>query len=380
MKRRSFLQKSLPAGVLLPSLLNGFSFRAFGLEAAELSSLLLPATDTDHVLVIVQLNGGNDGLNMVIPVENFSNYVNARKNIYIPEEKVLPLNGKAGLHPAMSGLSNLYQDGQLKVIHSVGYPQPNFSHFRATDIWMSASDSATLINTGWAGRYLNYEYPNFPNGYPNASMTDPLAIQIGSVTSLTFQGPSVSMGMSISSTSNFYNLVNGVTDPVPNTPAGKELAFIRVVAQQTQQYATAIKSAAAKVTKQVTYPSSNGLADQLKIVARLIAGGLQTRVYMVNYGGFDTHSVQVNSTDTSTGTHANLLKNVSAAIKAFQDDLRMLGADNRVVGMTFSEFGRRIKSNDSGGTDHGAAAPCFLFGKQVTGGVLAKHLLFLPWI
>ena len=370
MKRRSFLQKSLPAGVLLPSLLNGFSFRAFGLEAAELSSLLLPATDTDHVLVIVQLNGGNDGLNMVIPVENFSNYVNARKNIYIPEDKVLPLNGKAGLHPAMTGLSNLYQDGQLKVIHSVGYPQPNFSHFRATDIWMSASDSATLINTGWAGRYLNYEYPNFPNGYPNASMTDPLAIQIGSVTSLTFQGPSVSMGMSISSTSNFYNLVNGVTDPVPNTPAGKELAFIRVVAQQTQQYAASIKNAAAKVTKQVAYPSSNGLADQLKIVARLIAGGLQTRVYMVNYGGFDTHSVQVNSTDTATGTHANLLKNVSAAIKAFQDDLRMLGADNRVVGMTFSEFGRRIKSNDSGGTDHGAAAPCFLFGKQVTGGVL----------
>jgi hypothetical protein len=178
------------------------------------------------------------------------------------------------------------------------------------------------------------------------------------------------MGMSISSATNFYNLINGVADPVPNTPAGKELAFIRSVSQQTQQYATVIKNAAAKVTRQVNYPTPNPLADQLKIVARLIAGGLKTRVYMVSYGGFDTHSAQVNSNDTTTGAHANLLKNVSAAIKAFQDDLRMLGSDERVVGMTFSEFGRRVKSNASTGTDHGSAAPLFLFGKNVMGGVL----------
>jgi hypothetical protein len=178
------------------------------------------------------------------------------------------------------------------------------------------------------------------------------------------------MGMSISSATNFYNLINGVADPVPNTPAGKELAYIRSVSQQTQQYATVIKNAAAKVTRQVNYPTPNPLADQLKIVARLIAGGLKTRVYMVSYGGFDTHSAQVNSNDTTTGAHANLLKNVSAAIKAFQDDLRMLGSDERVVGMTFSEFGRRVKSNASTGTDHGSAAPLFLFGKNVMGGVL----------
>jgi len=370
MKRRAFLQKSLPAGILLPSFMNGFSFRAFGMASPELSALLQPVTETDHVLVIVQLNGGNDGLNTVIPIEYFNNYVNARSNVYIPQDKVLPLNGKVGLHPAMTGMGELYKEGQLKVVNSVGYPQPNFSHFRATDIWMSASDTATIVNSGWAGRYLNYEYPNFPNGYPNSSMTDPLAIQIGSVTSLTFQGPAVSMGMSISSATNFYNLINGVADPVPNTPAGKELAYIRSVSQQTQQYATVIKNAAAKVTRQVNYPTPNPLADQLKIVARLIAGGLKTRVYMVSYGGFDTHSAQVNSNDTTTGAHANLLKNVSAAIKAFQEDLRMLGSDERVVGMTFSEFGRRVKSNASTGTDHGSAAPLFLFGKNVMGGVL----------
>ena len=332
--------------------------------------MLQPVTDTDHVLVIIQLNGGNDGLNMVVPVENFSNYVNARSNIYIPENKLMPLNGKVGLHPAMSGLHAMYNSGLVKVIQSVGYPQPNFSHFRATDIWMSASDSDQVVNSGWAGRYLTYEYPNFPNGFPNNTMTDPLAIQIGSSTSLTLQGPVINMGMSISSATNFYNLLNGVSDPAPNTPAGKELTYVRLVAQQTQQYSAVIKNAASKVTKQVTYPTNNSLADQLKIVARLISGGLKTRIYMVNYGGFDTHSLQVNSNDATTGAHANLLKNVSDAIKAFQDDLQMQGSDNRVVGMTFSEFGRRIKSNGSTGTDHGSAAPSFVFGKNVLGGVL----------
>ena len=370
MKRRDFLRNTIPAGVMLPSLVGGFSFRAFSADSAVMRSLLMPVTETDHVFVIIQLNGGNDGLNMVVPIENFSNYVNARQNIYIPEEKVLQLNGKAGLHPSMTGLHAMYQKGFLKVVQSVGYPQPSYSHFRATDIWMSASDSNATVNTGWAGRYLNYEYPNFPNGYPNATMKDPLAIQIGSSTSLTLQGPAVNMGMSISSTSNFYNLINGIEDPAPDTPAGKELTYIRTIAQQTQQYASVIKDAALQTVQQVSYPTNNSLGDQLKIVARLIRGGLSTRIYMVNYGGFDTHSNQVNSTDSTTGNHAKLLGNVSDAIKAFQDDLRFLGVDDRVVGMTFSEFGRRIKSNGSTGTDHGSAAPLFVFGKHVMGGVL----------
>ena len=370
MKRRDFLRKTIPAGVVLPSLVSGFSFRAFGADSDIMQSLLLPVTETDHVFVIIQLNGGNDGLNMVVPIENFSNYVNARSNIYIPEKETLALNGKVGLHPSMTGLKSMYDKGFLKVVQSVGYPKPSFSHFRATDIWMSASDSSSTVNSGWAGRYLNYEYPNFPNGYPNATMTDPLAIQIGSATSLTLQGPAVSMGMSISNTSNFYNLVNGVQDPAPNTPAGKELKFIRLVSQQTQQYATVIKAAATKTVQQVSYPIKNSLGDQLKIVARLISGGLKTRIYMVNYGGFDTHSSQVEATDTTKGSHANLLLNVSDAIKAFQDDLKFLGVEERVVGMTFSEFGRRIKSNGSTGTDHGSAAPLFVFGKNVIGGVL----------
>lgn len=369
MKRRDFLRNT-STGVLLPSLLSGFSFRAFGADSDIIRSLQLPVTETDHVFVIIQLNGGNDGLNMVVPIDNFSSYVNARQNIYLPEKSLLALNGKSGLHPAMTGLKSMYDKGYLKVVQAVGYPQPSYSHFRATDIWMSGSDSQQVVNSGWAGRYLNYEYPNFPNGYPNASMTDPLAIQIGSSTSLTLQGPAVGMGMSISNTSNFYNLIDGIEDPAPDTPAGKELKFIRMIAEQTQQYATVIKAAATKTVQQVSYPIKNSLGDQLKIVARLVKGGLKTRIYMVNYGGFDTHSAQVDSADKTKGSHATLLMNVSDAIKSFQDDLKFLEIEDRVVGMTFSEFGRRIKSNGSEGTDHGSAAPLFVFGKNVIGGVL----------
>jgi uncharacterized protein (DUF1501 family) len=374
MKRRHFVKSTIGTGVVLPGLINGFAVKAFAADTAFVQALMLPTTLTDHVLVLVQLTGGNDGINMVIPIEYYSEYNNARANIAIPQNKTLAIPGtnKIALHPAMTGLQEMFKDGKAAVVQSVGYPAPSFSHFRATDIWMSASDSTEVINSGWAGRYLNYEYPNFPNGYPNSTMKDPLAIQIGSVTSLTLQGPAVSMGMSISNPNNFYNLINGVQDAAPNTPAGKELSFVRTVAQQTQQYASVVKDAAAKVTTQSTYPTGNSLADQLKIVARLIKGGLSTRVYMVNYGSFDTHSVQVNATDTTIGTHATLLKNVSDAIKAFQDDLQFLGVEDRVMGMTFSEFGRRIKSNASGGTDHGAAAPLFVFGKQVMPGVVGN--------
>ena len=302
MKRRDFLKRSIPAATVIPALLEGYSVRAFTGHSSLMQSLMLPPVDTDHVLVIVQLNGGNDGLNTVIPLSNYSAYYNARTNIAIPQNRVLALDSytQAGLHPGMTGFQALYNEGKLAIVQAVGYPAPNFSHFRATDIWMSASDSNTVLSTGWGGRYLNVEYPNYPNGYPNSTMPDPLAIQIGSVTSLTCQGPVVNMGMSITDPTSFYNFVNGVQDPAPNTPMGYELSYVREVANQTNQYAQRVKAAAAAVTQQSPYPANNSLADQLKIVARLIKGGLQTRIYMVRYGGFDSHSLQAVATNTTT--------------------------------------------------------------------------------
>ena len=378
MKRREFLGKS--AAVAIPALISGYAVKALNENSPLVQALMGGAVDTDHVLVIIQLSGGNDGLNMVIPISTYNLYNAARTNIAIPENRILALNGygNTGLHPNMTGLQTMYNESKLKIVQAVGYPQPNFSHFRATDIWMTSSNSNQEVYTGWAGRYLNYEYPNFPIGYPNTATPDPLAIQIGSTANLTTQGPSVNMGMSITSATSFYQLINGTNDPVPATKAGKELSYIRSVAKQTQQYGTSITTAANKVTAQSPYPANNSLADQLKIVARLVKGGLKTRVYMVNFGGFDTHSLQTTTTDTTVGSHAILLGRVSAAIKAFQDDLVFLEIEDRVVGMTYSEFGRRVKSNSSVGTDHGSAAPLFIFGKAVDGGVLGDNPTIQP--
>jgi len=374
MNRRKFIQNYLPAGFMVPSFMNGIGIKAFDAGHTMLNNLLLPGAENDRVLVLVQLTGGNDGLNTVIPIEYYSNYANARKNIKIAESAALRIGNiqHVGLHPAMTGMQQLFNDHKLTIVQSVGYPQPNFSHFRATDIWMSASSSNEFLNTGWLGRLLDETYPGFPTGYPNNSMPDPLAIQIGSITSLSLQGPSQPMGMSISNTTNYYSFFNNQIDPAPASNAGKELTYVREIAKQTQKYGDVIKNASSKVTQQSPYPTSNSLADQLKIVARLIKGGLKTKIYLVSFGGFDTHSAQAVTTDTATGTHARLLKSVSDAIKAFQDDLKFLGVEDRVMGMTFSEFGRRILSNGSNGTDHGAAAPLFIFGSKVNHGVLGK--------
>lgn len=375
MKRRKFLS-ALSAAAVVPAVLDGFSLKTFA--ASPLLSALAAAADNDHVLVLIQLSGGNDGLNTVIPLDQYSQLSSARSNILIPSSQVLSLNGhpETGLHPSMTGLQQLYNNGKVNLVQGVSYPSPNFSHFRATDIWLTASDADQTLTSGWAGRYLDYEYPNYPAGYPNATMPDPLAIEIGSVVSLGLQGPAVSMGMSITDPTNFYNLINGIQDPAPNTNYGRELTYIREVSQQSQAYTTVITNAANLVTSQSpAYPTAgtNSLADQLKIVARLVAGGLKTKIYMVSLGGFDTHSNQADNGSPTTGTHADLLSKLSAAIAAFQDDLNYLGVADRVVGMTFSEFGRRIISNGSFGTDHGVGEPMILFGNPVQSGILGTN-------
>lgn len=375
MKRRSFLKRTAPIAAL-PVVLNGMGFKAYA-KSPLLRLLKQSVKYPDRVFVIIQLNGGNDGLNTILPLDNYSNLSKARANILIPESKALKLTGTTAtaFHPSMSGLRTMYDEGKVSLVQSVGYPDPNFSHFRATDIWLTGSDSNEYLTTGWAGRFLAEEYEDFPDGYPNSEMPDPPAVQVGSAVSPMFQGPTVSMGMAISSTTSFYQLVEGVVDTAPSTPAGKELTYVRLVAQQTMAYADSIKNAASKATNKSTlYPSNNPLADQLKIVAQLVAGGLKSKIYMVSIGGFDTHSAQVDLTaGTETGSHATLLQRVSEAIYAFQDDLKLLNIEDRVAGMTFSEFGRRIASNASLGTDHGAAAPLLVFGKGVNPGIIGSN-------
>ncbi len=379
MKRREFLSNTTKS-IALGSIIPGFSFSAINQQSA-LGALLAPvATVNDNVLVIIQLSGGNDGLNTLIPIDQYTNLNIHRSNVLIKESKILKLNGtdKTGIHPAMTAIQNMYNDGKVNFVQGVGYPSQNYSHFRSTDIWLSGADADKVVNSGWMGRYLNYEFPDYPDAYPTAEMPDPLAIQIGALISSGFQGPpdpgpGIPMAVSITSDKDFYDLVNGAHSTPGANAIGKELAYIREVSNQAQIYNTAIKKAALKVTSQGTYPSGNSLAEQLKIVAKLIKGGLKTKIYMVNIGGFDTHSNQVDPTDTSLGLHAKLLGQLSEAISAFQNDLKFLNIEDKVVGMTFSEFGRRIISNGSEGTDHGSSLPMLFFGTKVQNGIIGTN-------
>lgn len=373
MKRKTFLKRTLPA-TIFPFVINGLPLSIFW-KGCFPKPTLNAASANDRVLVLVQLQGGNDGLNCVIPLDQYSNLTNARKNIIIPDKKVLVLKDTSitGFHPSMSDLQSMYNNKQLTVIQGVGYPNPNYSHFRATDIWLTGSDSDKVISSGWAGRFLEQKYPNYPIGYPNDNSTDPPAIQIGSVLSLALQGSEVGLGISLANTNDFYDLVLDKFECAGDTPASHELDFIRVTARQTKQYTSTIKAAAlSQRNLSNRYPSTgmNPLADQLKIVAQLIGGGLKTKVYMVTLDGFDTHAGQVNPDNTLKGKQANLLMQLSEAIAAFEEDLQLIGKHNDVIGMAFSEFGRRIRSNASDGTDHGSSGPVILFGSRLKGGII----------
>ena len=378
MQRRDFFK--LGGGASLAFMINGLPISTYA--AQPLLGLLAKQTQVNgRVLVLIQLNGGNDGLNTVIPLDQYSALSGLRANILIPQSAVLSLTGTnaTGLNPAMTKVRDMYNNGLVNIVQGVSYPNQSFSHFRATDIWNSGEDSTQYLNTGWMGRYLTDAYPNYPTGYPNTTFPDPLAIQIGTGVSPVLQGPNVSMGMAISDINSFYNIINNTVNPAPATPAGHELTFIRYISQQTQQYTSVLQTAAANANNISTlYPAGNSLADQLKIVARLIAGGLQTPVYVVSMGSFDTHSAQVDATDHTVGTQATLLGQLSDAVNAFFDDCKKLGCDQRVAAMTFSEFGRRIVSNAASGTDHGSSEPVFVFGPGVNPGFIGTNPTISP--
>ena len=378
MHRRDFLRT-----VSLASL-GGLTLR--GMSSARLMPLLNGLAD-DRVLVIVQLYGGNDGLNTVIPLDQYSALSGLRSNILIPEGQVLPLSGTGGatgLHPKLDGFQHLWNDGKLAIVQGVGYPDPNFSHFRSTDIWETAANSDEVLSSGWLGRYLSAEYPNYPVDYPNATMPDPLAIRVGAPLSAGLQFQGVSMGTSIYNTLDPFDLSeNAYVDPLPADCRGDKLGLMRTIQRQTDLFGDVVNAASSPGCNLSTlYPSGShpgaGLAYSLQIVARLICGGLKTRIYWVSTSGFDTHALQVDQSDHSAGKHARLLEGMGDAIRAFQDDLQLLGVDDRVIGMTFSEFGRRIASNASGGTDHGTSGPMFLFGSNVIPGMLGTNPVIDP--
>ncbi|MDX1943701.1 MAG: DUF1501 domain-containing protein [Saprospiraceae bacterium] len=368
MKRRQFI-KSASAAASLPVFLNGMPLAA--MPKSSIFNFIDP--DSDRILVLIQMNGGNDGLNMIIPRDQYNGIAAVRNNIMIPENKVLGLTDKIGLNPSMNSIKSLYDDAKIGIVQSVGYPNQNRSHFRSTDIWTSASPAEQFWNTGWLGRHFEVDHKDYPEAYPNEAFPHPFAITMGSIVSETCQGTAANFSMTLEDPFSIFPLYQGASSNVPNTPYGRELSFLRTSISQTNAYAGVITDAADGGGNQVTYPENNRLAQQLKNVALLISGGLQTKVYITSIGGFDTHANQVVGGETTTGDHANLLQMLSEAIAAFQNDLKALGLEQRVVGMTFSEFGRRIRSNESFGTDHGTAAPLIIFGSCINPAIIGEN-------
>ena len=360
--RRDFLA-GLGLSVAGAVTLGGTPVRAF---AGTSLMNQLNALETDRVLVLIQLSGGNDGLNTIIPYEN-DTYYQQRPSVAIAkaDAQLRPLGQDLGMHPSMDVLQAYFGAGDMAVLQNVGYPDPDLSHFRSTDIWLSGSDSQSLVQTGWLGRHFDQLYPNFEDERP----AYPLAVQIGGVSSLMLQGPATNMGMSLVSEEFFERLAEDGTlynlNGLPTTAFGDEMAYVRSVANDSFIYAGAVQQASQQGINAVEYPQGNPLANSLSIVARLIKGQLGARIYHVTLGGFDTHANQLS-------VHANLLNNLSGGIDTFLQDITDGGMQDNVAVMTFSEFGRRVGQNGSFGTDHGTAAPLFLVGKGIKGGLMGS--------
>ena len=357
--RRDFLSRMglATAGTVLT--VGSHTGSAFG-QSRLLGALQQAASD--RILVLIQMNGGNDGLNMVVPVEN-DIYYNSRPTIAIPKSSALLLDNETGIHPAMNALESLWLDGRMAVVHNVGYDNQTRSHFEGTVNWSTARNQGAPESTGWLARYLINENPD----YFSNPLDYPLAVRVGGPATL-FQSVSGNLAVTFSDAGDLQRFVEQGgfydTENVPPTIYGSELAYIRSVTNASFRYVESVQTASASGQNLIEYPGGD-LASSLAVVARMLRGGLETNLYTVSRGGFDTHSGQ----GGVQGGHASLLGDIARSVAAFLDDLAQDGLDQRVVVMTFSEFGRTLRENGSGGTDHGAGAPMMLFGPGLAGGM-----------
>jgi len=360
--RREFLRHSGGAIGLL-------AFSQFAPQFLVQSTLAAaPAPEKDRsILVLVQLAGGNDGLNTVVPFAD-PDYYRLRPTLGIPREKALPLGDTAGLHPVCGPLRALFDDGKVAVVQNVGYPNPNRSHFRSTEIWETASSSGAYLSTGWVGRFLDNSCAGIP-----ADSRDPAAVHISNEVPQSFAGSGShpTFGLVLGNrgrreSEESRRLLAGMVSPAaaaspdPLGPAAGNATFLRHTLMDALVTENKVQRLIGAYGPGTNYPGTP-FASSLRSVAALIAAGLPTRIYFVSLGGFDTHSNQVNQ-------HANLLTQLSTGLAAFQRDLEHHGLDGQVTTMTFSEFGRRPAENSSRGTDHGTAAPLFVMGSRVRGG------------
>jgi uncharacterized protein (DUF1501 family) len=347
------------SAVALGGAIPGLFARAAGAAA--------PADRGDRVLVVVELAGGNDGLNTVIPFED-DLYHKARPTLRLAKEQVQKLTDQVGLHPSMAAAAELFKAGQLAVVQGVGYPEPNRSHFRSMEIWHTASTAPRAPSTGWLGRALDASFQegdeerlaglaltdSLPQAFQADRLTVPVVKRVEDFGTGVADGPGADPPRA--------RLLRGLsTGP---TVRGEPMPFLRRQAETAYRTAAKVRDAAAKYQSDVEYPGN--LGAQLRRAAQVIAANLGVRLLWVSQDGYDTHSKQAPA-------HQALLGELAGALAAFQKDLEKQKSAERVLVLTFSEFGRRVEENASGGTDHGAASCLFLCGAKVKGGLAGRY-------
>lgn len=385
--RREFLRTTALGGALswtVPTFL-AETWRALAADAADRATSVVTGRD-GPILVVLQLAGGNDGLNTVVPFDD-DHYRRARRQLAIPRADVLRVDDRIGFHPALKGFRALVEAGHLAVIPGVGYPNPNRSHFRSMEIWQTASDADRFEREGWLGRYFDAACAGAdPTVAVNVGRQMPQAFTGRRPTGIALEAPGRGPGARGGGNSGGRDRemgtewegagegeasgasVGGLGGP--SSATGKVLDFLDRTALDARASSARVRESLAQPGGPVTYPGTR-LGQAFKMVAQLIAGGLPTRVYYLSQGGFDTHTNQA-------ANHARLLGELGDAAQAFIEDLRARGQLDRVLVAAFSEFGRRVAENASGGTDHGAAGPMFLLGPRFRAPVLARYPSVAP--
>jgi uncharacterized protein (DUF1501 family) len=358
--RRSLLGR----GALLVT--SGFLAPSFITRTA--SALAEQPTSSNLILVVLQLSGGNDGINTVIPFAD-ANYGKLRPELGFAASDVLHLSDSVGLNPNLGRVKALYDQGKVAVVQGVGYPNPNRSHFRSMDIWHSAAPD-TFERSGWLGRYISACQCATDSTLPAISVGDqlntlfwtdttlvPAVASIGAFSFLTDTKYKNDRVYQMQTLQNIYNQAGNWSDYE---------SLIRRGTLEALNASDELQKVAAAYQSPVQYPTNNGLAGQLKLVAQVIAGKLGTRIFSVSMGGYDTHANQKTTQDRN-------LAQLGDALDAFMQDLANMGQQDNVVIMSFSEFGRRVKQNGSNGTDHGTAEPMFIIGNKVQGGLYGTY-------
>lgn len=355
--RRSFLRAGfygMGVSVGLPSLLQHVSLAqaAKALEGEE--------QHPGRILVVLELAGGNDGLNTVVPYAQDA-YYQARPQLAIKPNEVLKLSDELGFHPACTGLESLFKDGKMAVVHGCGYPNPNLSHFTAMEWWHTAvpHDSDEY---GWIGRFADeYQPEPIDNYIVNIASRQSFAVNSGVHSPVVFNDPDKFGRIGTAEQQKVFE-VFGDIEPTKNSA----LDFVNRVSRTATSGASMVRNACAEYKTLVDYGSDNDLTLDLKKVSAMIAADLPTRIYYVSMGGFDTHAAQAAS-------HNLLMIYLSDAIRGFMEDIERIGRADDVAMMVFTEFGRRVGENASGGTDHGTATPMYVIGKNVKGGFYGEH-------